>query len=249
MNKMTHNRFTRRVIVTATVFVLCAMFMPCAFAAVAEAPPAKNPERFQAAIEGFEKNDQQNTVPEVPILFVGSSSVRMWLTAESFPELPVINRGFGGSTIADANHYFDRVVAKYKPAVIVFYSGDNDISGGKSPEQVFDDFELFMQKVRTQLPGTKVLVLSIKPSIARAKLWPKMKEVNSLIAKLAKEDPQLEYVDIATPMLAKGSPPPADLFLKDGLHLNQAGYELWNKALEPSLTKAYESRAVSASQP
>lgn len=192
---------------------------------------------FETEIAAFEKWDRKNAFPQGPILFVGSSSIRLWQTAEAFPGAPVINRGFGGSTIADVNHYFDRVVAKYKPRVIVFYSGDNDVASGKTPRQVFDDAQTFINRVHEELPDTRIFVLSIKPSLARQKSWPKMKEVNALIAKLAEDDEQLEYIDIATPMLAGAEQPPPDLFLDDGLHLNAKGYRLWNEVLSPSFEK------------
>lgn len=193
------------------------------------------PHRFESEIAAFEKYDRHNAFPKKPVLFVGSSSVRLWKTADAFPDLPVINRGFGGSTIADVNHFFDRVVRKYHPKAIVFYSGDNDIAGGKSPQQVFADFKAFISKVHDQLPDTRVIVFSIKPSIARNKLWPKMQEVNTEIRKLAGTDPKLEFVDIAKPMLSQGDPPPSHLFMNDGLHLSATGYKLWNDALRPRL--------------
>src|SRR6476619_4722811 len=101
------------------------------------------PARFESEIAAFEKWDHQNAVPRDCILFVGSSTIRLWQTADAFPDLPVINRGFGGSTVADVNYFADRIVFKYKPRTIVFYAGDNDIAGGRSPERVFGDFEKF----------------------------------------------------------------------------------------------------------
>jgi lysophospholipase L1-like esterase len=126
-------------------------------------------------------------------------------------------------------------VLKYKPRVIVFYSGDNDIAGGKSAQRVFDDFQKFVQLVHDELPDTRILVLSIKPSIARLKLWPAMKEANALLAKLADNNEHLEYVDIAAPMLGPDGQPRKELFRDDGLHLSAAGYELWNETLRPAL--------------
>jgi lysophospholipase L1-like esterase len=196
---------------------------------------APDPARFESEIAAFEKWDRQNAFPKNPILFVGSSSIRLWPTAEAFPDAPVINRGFGGSTIADVNHYFDRIVAKYKPRAIIFYAGDNDIAGGKSPEQVYEDFQEFVRLVRDRLSETPIFFISIKPSIARQKLWPKMKDANSLIEKLAGQNQEVILVDIATPMLAGNESPAKDLFLNDGLHLNAKGYETWNKALVTAL--------------
>ena len=199
--------------------------------------------RFDGEIADFEKWDRQNAWPREPVLFVGSSSIRLWETAEAFPELPVINRGFGGSTIRDANHYFDRIVTKYQPRAIVFYSGDNDIAGGMKAQQVYDDFLAFMELVRGRVGKTPVYFISIKPSIARQKMWPEMKKANSLVQSLAGIDGQVIYVDVATHMLGtrlagRQGIPSKKLFLADGLHLNADGYELWNKTLTPLLASA-----------
>jgi lysophospholipase L1-like esterase len=191
--------------------------------------------RFESEIAAFEKWDRQNAFPQDGILFVGSSSIRLWQTAEAFPNAPVINRGFGGSTIADVNLYFDRMVAKYKPRAIIFYAGDNDIAAGKSPRQVYDDFQAFVRLVDERLPQTTIYFISIKPSIARLKMWPQIGEANRLVEKLSELKKQVNYVDVATPMLAGGDTPSKDLFLDDGLHLNSKGYALWKKALSLSI--------------
>ena len=141
------------------------------------APAAKKPTgpaRFETEIAAFEKWDHQNAVPQNCILFVGSSTIRLWQTADAFPDLPVINRGFGGSTIPDVNHFADRIVFKYKPRTIVFYSGDNDIAAGRSPDKVFADFETFAKSVHERLPNTQLIYLAIKPSPLR---WENVVEV------------------------------------------------------------------------
>lgn len=201
------------------------------------APAETAPERFAKEIASFETYDTKNSFPQDSILFVGSSSIRLWKTADAFPELPVLNRGFDGSTIADAITHFDRIVLKYKPRLIVFYSGDNDIASGKSPQKVFDNFLEFVRLTEAGLPKTPILFISIKPSILRAKFWPEMQEVNAMVAKLAESNPQVRYIDVATPMLAGQELPSKDLFLGDGLHLNAAGYDVWNQALAPALER------------
>src|SRR3954462_9550686 len=147
----------------------CPAEQPSATKTSADAPP-----RFESEITAFEAHDHKNAPPINPILFVGSSTIRLWQTADAFPDLPVINRGFGGSTIDDVNHYADRIVFKYKPHVIVFYSGDNDLAAGRTPERVFNDFVTFANSVHERLPDTRLIYLAIKPSIDRWKLWRQM---------------------------------------------------------------------------
>ncbi len=200
------------------------------------AAPTKKPERFEPEIAAFEKWDSQNAFPKDGILFVGSSSVRLWQSAEAFPGLPVINRGFGGSTIPDSTHFADRIIFKYKPRTIVFYAGDNDIAGGRSPDRVVADYEAFAKAVHEKLPETKLIYIAIKPSVLRWKLWPKIQETNTRIEKLTKQNDHELYVDIATPMLGSDGQPRKELLRKDGLHMNPQGYEIWNKALAPVLS-------------
>jgi lysophospholipase L1-like esterase len=205
---------------------------------MAKEPASANGGPFAAEIAAFENYDRQNSFAKDSVLFVGSSSIRLWQTADSFPDLPVINRGFGGSTIAHVNQYADRIVFKYKPRVIVFYSGDNDIAGGKSPDKVFADFSQFVDSVHERLPETQIIFLPVKPSIARWNVWPKMQTVNERVRDFTKNDKRLTYVDTATPMLGDDGKPRPELFRDDGLHLNNKGYALWDEVLCKRLNEA-----------
>lgn len=131
--------------------------------------PAQEPAGFEPEIRQFELRDATNPPPANPILFVGSSSFRMWThLTDEFPGLPILNRGFGGAHLSDVNHYFDRVVRPYHPRLIVIYGGDNDIASGKSPERVLADFQEFIRRVRATSTNIEVAMISIKPSPALA---------------------------------------------------------------------------------
>jgi lysophospholipase L1-like esterase len=206
-------------------------------AAVAQSTrPTPDPERFANDIAAFEAWDRKNSAAADAVLFVGSSSIRMWDTHSSFPELPVINRGFGGSHISDVNYFARRIVLPYEPRVIVFYAGDNDVAAGKSAERVRADFRSFVALVHAALPEVRVVYLPIKPSVARWSHWPRMRSANELVRAVCEADARLTYVDVATPLLADDGQPRADLLLEDGLHLNAAGYALWTRTLRPVLT-------------
>jgi lysophospholipase L1-like esterase len=201
------------------------------------ATKATGPARFETEIAAFEKWDHQNAVPQNCILFVGSSTMRLWQTADSFPDLPLINRGFGGSTIPDVNYFADRIVFKYKPRTIVFYAGDNDIAGGHSPDKVFADYETFAKSVHERLPDTKLIYLAIKPSPLRWKMWPQSQTVNARVKELIAKNEHDIYVDTAAPILGDDGQPRKELFRDDGLHMNPKGYEAWNNILAPILAK------------
>ena len=199
-------------------------------ASAAKPEPAEPP--FEKEIRAFEAADAKSPPAPGGVLFVGSSSIRLWATlAKDFPDLPVINRGFGGSQIADSTRYADRIVIPYKPRTIVMYAGDNDVAAGKSPERVLTDFKAFVEKVHAALPETQVLFISIKPSVARWELVGKMREANRLVREFAESDEKLGYVDVFTPMLGEDGKPRGELLGPDGLHLNEKGYAVWREVV------------------
>ncbi|GAB3781647.1 SGNH/GDSL hydrolase family protein [Dyella agri] len=194
-------------------------------------PPA--PSQWRADIDAFVAHDRIDPPPPHGVLFIGSSSIRFWTPtlAGDFPGVPVIDRGFGGSAIADSTYYADRIAVPYHPALIVMYAGDNDIEEGLSPQQVAGDFRAFVARVRRDLPGAPVAYISIKPSLARWSLWPRMREANQLIRQWAVTQRDVRFVDVASRMLdAQGKPQP-QLFRADGLHMSPAGYAIWIAAL------------------
>lgn len=191
--------------------------------------------RWEKDIAAFEKKDQEKAPPQGAVLFAGSSSIRLWKVEKSFPDVEVINRGFGGSQIDDSTHFAPRIILKYRPRVVVFYAGDNDVAAGKKPEQVLADFKAFAEVVHKELPKTKTVFISIKPSIARAKLLDTQKQANALVEEFCKTDKRLVYLDVVKPMLDGEGKPKPELFVKDGLHLSEAGYELWTALLKPHL--------------
>jgi len=198
------------------------------------AQPATRPAPFENEIRAFELADQKQAPPQHAYLFIGSSSIRKWTTlAQDFPSAKVINRGFGGSQIADSTRYADRIVIPYHPDSIFFYAGDNDLAAGKSPPQVLADFDAFLQKVRPALPECDIYFISIKPSPSRAGIIEKGREANRLIEKYIQGKPHLAYVDVFTPMLGPDGKPPADLFVADMLHMNAKGYAIWVRVMAP----------------
>jgi lysophospholipase L1-like esterase len=194
--------------------------------------------RWEKSIEAFERQDQERPPPKNGVVFVGSSSIRFWDLRKSFPDLDAINRGFGGSELADSVHYVPRIVVKYQPRLVILYAGDNDLGAGKSPEKVFADFKDFVNAVHTPLPRTKIAFISIKPSILRWKIVDRMRKANALIEEYCKQNQGLVFIDVSTPMLGADGKPRRELFRNDGLHLNDKGYELWASLVKPVITAA-----------
>jgi len=197
----------------------------------------RGPEVWQNDIADFAKTDETELLPANAVLFMGSSSIRMWDVKKYFPALSVINRGFGGSYISDSTFYAGKIAVPYKPRLIVFYAGDNDITDNKPPELVVADFKAFLNAIGGKLPRVPVIYISIKPSLARWALWSKMREANGLIQTLCEGRPDCRFLDVAPAMLGKDGAPRAELFQADGLHLSDQGYRLWTGLLAPLLGK------------
>ena len=160
-----------------------------------------------------------------------------WNLRESFPELgpQAINRGFGGSLAPDSTRYADRIVIPYKPRMVVFYAGDNDVEANHTPAQIAGDFAAFEQKVHAALPDTQIVFISIKPSIRRFPWIEQIKGANALVREYCATHPHLTFVDIVPQMLGEDGKPRKELLVADGLHMTPAGYKIWNDALRPVL--------------
>ena len=221
----------RRTLRLATALVLAAVVRHL------PAQPARpDTGRFESEIRAFEAHDREMPPPQNAVLFVGSSTIRMWCTLDrDFPALRVVNRGFGGSEMSDLLFYAPRVVLPYRPRTIVLYEGDNDLAAGKTPADVRDAFRRFTALVRERLPDTRLVYVSIKPSLAREKLLPQIRAANAMLRDDARRDGRIVYVDLFAPMLRADGKPRPELFGGDGLHMNSAGYALWRATLLPVL--------------
>jgi len=192
--------------------------------------------RWDKAIAAFETQDRTNPPPKGAILFIGSSSIRLWKTlAEDLPDHEVINRGFGGSQIEDSIHFVDRMVVPYQPKRIVMYAGGNDINGGKTPEQVASDFKAFVARVHAKLPSTRIAYISIAGNPARWAQVERVKAANGLIREFTTTDKRLSFIDVFPHMLGKDGMPLPDIFVDDRLHMNEKGYAIWKRVVGAAL--------------
>jgi len=193
--------------------------------------------KWEKDIAAFEAQDQAAPPPQNEIVFVGSSTVRLWKTAEAFPDLKVVNRGFGGSEMADAVTYAERIVLPYKPRIVVVFAGGNDINAGKTPEKVAADFKALAAKVHGALPKTKIYYITLFPNVKRRAQDEKCVKVNELIHAFTTSDERLGYIDTAVKMRAADGGPRPELLRDDGLHMNDDGYKIWNEIVGAVLRK------------
>jgi lysophospholipase L1-like esterase len=198
--------------------------------------PAADHAQWESAIQAFEAADAVSPPPKGGVLFIGSSSIRLWTTlAEDFPGRQVINRGFGGSRVADSTHFASHIVVPYAPRLIVMYAGGNDINDGATPEQVAGDFRHFVEKVRRSLPSARIAYISIAGNPARWAQVERVRATNRLIEAYTKSTPNMVFIDVFPRMLGGDGLPNPEIFSEDRLHMNREGYRLWTKIVGPYL--------------
>ena len=209
-------------------------------------PAAAQSDRWEKDIAAFEASDRVAPPPQGEIVFVGSSTIRLWDLAAAFPDLKTINRGFGGSEMADSTRFVDRIIVPHSPRIVVVYAGDNDIMGTPS-EQIVIAFERFVRAVHAKLPDTKILYIGIKPSLLRWGQVDRMRQANAMIRQFCERDDRLGFVDTDNAMLGWDEKPRKELYVADGLHLTPAGYQILNALVRPFLTAAAPAPAVVSS--
>ncbi len=184
-------------------------------------------QRWEDEIRAFEAADRDHPPPRETVLFIGSSTIRMWKTlAKDFPEKKVLNRGFGGCQIADCTYYADRIVTPYQPRLIVLRAGGNDIAAGKTPEQVRDDFRAFVERVRAKLPRVRIAYMAINATPARWSNAGREKKANRLIEASIGRGENLDYIDTFGATMDANGKPRTELFAPDRLHFNAEGYRI-----------------------
>jgi lysophospholipase L1-like esterase len=224
--------------------VASALFFCSTHQAPAEEPAATRPAspslKYEKEILAFEAADRKSPPPQGAVLFIGDSGIRMWKTlAEDFPDQKVINRGFGGSQMADSTYFADRIVIPYKPRLIVFRAGGNDLTAGRTPEQLLADFQAFVDKVREKLPETRIAFFSLNPNPARWSQAQARKKANAIIKAYVDAGQNLDFIEVWDQFLGPDGNPREDLFIKDHLHNNAAGYKLYAEAVRPHLSEPH----------
>lgn len=193
---------------------------------------------FWNEVQNFKKQDSVQAPPQHAILFVGSSSFTKWTDVQNyFPGYPIINRGFGGSSLTDVIRYENDVIFKYDPKQIVIYCGENDIAGSETVtgQTVFERFKQLFNDIRKKYSNVPIIYISMKPSPSRWSMKDRMMEGNKLIEDFLKTKKKTVFVNVWNAMLGADGKPMPDIFIEDNLHMNAKGYAIWQKKLQPLL--------------
>jgi lysophospholipase L1-like esterase len=233
---------TRYATASATLLLIVALVAPAPAAAQAAAAAG----RWEKNMLAFDADAASR--PKGAIVLTGSSSFARWTTMEAdLAPLTVIPRGFGGSTMVDVLDNIDRLVKPYSPRAVVIYEGDNDTNDGIAPMTIASQLRQIIARIHAIKPDTRVYLLSVKPSLARVKVWKEAQETTELFKQIAASDSRLHFIDVATPFLKADGTVMDDVFIADGLHLNDKGNSIWAPAIKAELMKIegqYESAGV-----
>jgi lysophospholipase L1-like esterase len=216
-----------------TILVLSVTVMPLI--------AADGGNKFQKEWDAYLAKDKTNPPPSEAILCIGSSSMRMWSSLKTdLAPLPVFNRAFGGAVTKDTVEAVPLIVTPYKPKVIMYYCGDNDLGSAKSsPNVPVEGFQNFVAAVRKELPSVRFVYLSIKPSPKRTESWPNAQKANAMIKDWCAKDPLMTFIDVGTVLLDDQGTPVAELYQEDKLHMLPAGYARWTTVVKPVLEKVW----------
>lgn len=194
---------------------------------------------YEEDVKELEKTHLSNK-KDCGIIFYGSSTIRLWDTLKSdFPDLRVINLGFGGSTLAACVWFFDRILSDFKPQAFVVYAGDNDLGDGRNPEEIFIFFQQLVVKANLKFGNIPCYFISLKPSISRWQMAEQFRYTNNLIeSEIIKQNNNWKFIDIFKRMLEKSGNPNPIYYDADGLHLSKEGYSLWTEIVKDRLMKS-----------
>jgi lysophospholipase L1-like esterase len=220
-------------------FLLLLLCSGLAFTSIAQ----QKLDKFESSILKFEEEDKNNGYDSKAVLFTGSSSIKMWKSLESdMSPIPVINRGFGGSTIPEVTFYAARVILPHRPEIVVFYCGENDLANDHTTGSLaLESFKAFHTFMKQNLPETKVFFIAIKPAISRWKYWSKMSEANKKLKNYMNGVDNYYFIDTASKMLDKNGNVLQDIFIKDNLHMNEKGYAIWTGVIKLILEEHYDN--------
>ncbi|MBT8322447.1 MAG: G-D-S-L family lipolytic protein [Eudoraea sp.] len=195
---------------------------------------SQDPARFQEEIADITtRYDSLYDKSKATIVFTGSSSIRTWEDLQKvYPDYQVVNSGFGGSHASDLLAYADELILRFDPLKVFIYEGDNDLAERKRPRKIIKDLQSILEKIWMENPRTEVVLIAAKPSLSRWHLRRKFQRFNRKTERMASKHPSLAFADVWSVML-EGEKINKDLFIEDGLHMNQKGYDIWKQVLDP----------------
>ena len=199
---------------------------------------AQDPKRFQSRINELTTDSALATNKNCDYLFVGSSSIVMWKNVQDyFPDKKVVNHGFGGSEMSDLLFYLHDIVIPFNPKVIFIYEGDNDLGNNESIDNIYKEMNEVISIIKKELPGIEIFIISPKPSIARWDKHENYEKLNAIFKEFCSKTEDVYFIDVWNPVIQNDGQLRKDIFIEDGLHLNETGYQIWYEIIQNSINE------------
>lgn len=215
--------------------------------ALLEAYRAQAIEAWETEIRQLEARDAAEPDPADAILFVGSSSIRLWDTiATDMAPYRVIQRGVGGSTYSDIAVYAERLLLPHRyRALVVFVANDvTPEAPDRKPHEVEQLVRYILGVSRRHQPDAPVLLVEVTPSASRFAVWPEIRAINAMLREIALTTRDTYFVATAEHYLDPKGMPRRELFVDDQLHLNGDGYALWSQLIRRRLDEVLRKTAA-----
>lgn len=195
---------------------------------------AQSPKRLLDEVRSLQKKyDTLHQPGKETFVFVGSSSIRFWDSLPKlFPDVQVVNAGFGGSMASDLLAYLEELVLDFEPDKVFIYEGDNDIFEKKGPARVVRQTRRIIRRILKHNGPTPIVVIGVKPSPVRWHLRKEYERLNQKLKEYCDTNPQVDYVHIWDAMLKQGNIDD-EIYLEDCLHMNDKGYAIWERIVTP----------------
>ena len=206
-------------------------------------------KRWEKAIAKLEARDQQEPDPPDAILFVGSSSIRLWnaIAKDVAPYRP-IQRGYGGARFSDVAVFAERLIQPHKYRALVVFVG-NDVTGSNNDHTV-DEVEALVRYLigvsHAHQRNAPVLIIEVTPTESRFAAWGKIRAVNAKLREIALSTAHTYFIPTAGHYLRPDGTPRAELFRADRLHLNTEGYKLWGSLIRRRLDEVFRLLAATS---
>ena len=201
---------------------------------------------FENEILNLEQLDLTKIADKSNLLFIGSSSIRLWNNIENdmHPYKP-IKRGYGGAHYYDLIHFTERLITNHSPKAILIFvandiTGSNDIfktNNDLSPKEVKKLFKYCYKSIRKIHKQVPVFVIETTPTPSRWDVWDKISEANDLINSYCESKLNLHFITTRDKFINDNGLPIKSFFISDELHLNNKGYNLWSEIIKEKLIK------------
>jgi hypothetical protein len=206
-------------------------------------------KKWEDEIKKLEVLDKKETYSNQAVLFIGSSSIRLWKSIEEdLDTYEPIKRGYGGAHYYDIIHFTNRLVSPHKVKAIAIFVA-NDITGKEnginnqtvnrdlSPKEVLRLVKFVTKEIRKSHEKVPIFFIETTPTSKRWKVWGKISKANDLIENYTSKSENLYYINTRSFYIGSDGMPNDSLFVKDKLHLNREGYKLWGKIIKENFDK------------